>query len=136
MFREYSPGGQPSGGCAPRRYLSPENAARVDAINARVLQWEQDGALTASEIALLRHNLVLAVNRVANIAGTYGHFRSGWNKWSLSALELTPSTFIPEAPTDHMVVRGRAEDVARQYKADLCYLDPPYTKRAVRRTTI
>jgi adenine-specific DNA-methyltransferase len=129
MYREYSPGGQPSIGCAPRRYLSPENAAKLDAINAHVGQWERDGALTPSEVALLRHDLVLAVNRVANIAGTYGHFRSGWNRWSLAAVRLVPSTFLSEASTDHIVTRGRAEDVARHVRADLCYLDPPYTKR-------
>jgi adenine-specific DNA-methyltransferase len=129
MLREYSPAGKPAGGYPPRMYLSPENAGKIDAINARLAYWERERAVSPTELSLLRHDAVMAVNRVANIAGTYGHFRSKWNRWSLAPLELRPSSFVRNAPTDHLVFRGRAEDVAASVSADLCYLDPPYTKR-------
>ncbi len=129
MYREYSPAGAPRAGCAPRSYLSPANAAHVDAINARLGEWEREGRLTSPERALLRHDLILAVNRVANIAGTYGHFRSKWGNGALSPLTLLPSEFVPEQAAGHRILQGRAEDVSTEIAADLCYLDPPYTKR-------
>jgi adenine-specific DNA-methyltransferase len=129
MVREYSPAGWPRGGYPPRSYLSPANAAHVDAINRQLGSWEQEGRLTSQERALLRHDLVLAVNRVANIAGTYGHFRSKWGNGALGPLTLLPSDFWPERAACHVVRQGRAEDVAVGLAADLCYLDPPYTKR-------
>lgn len=128
MYREYSPSGAPAAGCAPRQYLSPENAGRLDAWLAQLRRWEDDGVLGADERALLRHDLVLAVNRVANIAGTYGHFWSQWTDAARGDIVLRPSTFEP-GRTDHVVTQGRAEDVAGAVSADLCYLDPPYTKR-------
>lgn len=128
MLREYSPGGAPTGGQPPRGYLTTANAARLDAMLAAVAGWSAAGLLTAEEHALLRHDLVLAVNRVANIAGTYGHFWSKWTDASLQPIRLRPSSFHA-LRTDHEVRQGRAEDVAASLACDLCYLDPPYTKR-------
>lgn len=128
MLREYSPAGSPASGHEPRLYLSPENAGRLDAMAAAVNEWRGAGRLRPDEHALLRHDLVLAVNRVANIAGTYGHFRSSWTDSALRPIELRPTTFL-EGRTDHEVRQGRAEDLAGELSCDLCYIDPPYTKR-------
>jgi adenine-specific DNA-methyltransferase len=128
MVREYSPAGAPSKGHKPRMYLSARNAGRLDAILAQLKSWETAGALGDRERALLRHDVVLAVNRVANIAGTYGHFRSTWTDSALRDITLRPTTFS-SGSTDHEVRQGRAEDVMPKLSCDLCYLDPPYTKR-------
>jgi adenine-specific DNA-methyltransferase len=130
MVREYSPAGAPSEGHPPRKYFTTENAAKIDAIRAAINGWEEQGLLTENERALLRHDLVLAANKVANIAGTYGHFRSTWTNGSQNPLTLEPSNFIFGYRTDHMVLpAGPAEKAASQLTADLCYLDPPYMKR-------
>ncbi|HWH31405.1 MAG TPA: DNA adenine methylase [Egibacteraceae bacterium] len=128
FHREYSDGGTPRNGCPPRRYFTAHNAARIDAIRARIRDWRAEGALTGREADLLLHDLVLAVNRVANIAGTYGYFRSSWNRSSLEPLTLAPTVFVP-TPGRHAVLQGRVEDLAARLDVDLCYLDPPYTKR-------
>ena len=129
MVREYSPAGQPAAGCEPRMYLSDENAGIIDAINGQLNAWRNDGAVTQVEHDLLRHDLVLATNRVANIAGTYGHFRSKWCNGSLSRLTLLPTEFVWGFSCDHVIMQGPAELVSKGLAADLCYLDPPYMKR-------
>jgi len=129
FFREYSPAGSPKNCEKPRMYFTPENAAKLDAVLGRLGEWEQQGLLTENERALLRHDLVLAANRVANIAGTYGHYRSSWGSASLSPLGFVPHSFLPGFRTDHIVLRGYAEALAPILCADLCYLDPPYMKR-------
>jgi adenine-specific DNA-methyltransferase len=128
MVREYSPAGAPLGGQPPRGYLTEANAARLDAMLAQLGEWQRRGLLLEEEHALLRHDLVLAVNRVANIAGTYGHFWSKWTEAALQPIRLRPTSFF-DLPTDHAVTQGRAEEVAASLSCDLCYLDPPYTKR-------
>jgi adenine-specific DNA-methyltransferase len=128
MVREYSPAGAPLGGQAPRGYLTEANAARLDAMLLELNEWRRGGWLEDVEHSLLRHDLVLAVNRVANIAGTYGHFWSKWTDAALQPIRLRPSGFF-DLRTDHVVTQGRAEDVAAALSCDLCYLDPPYTKR-------
>jgi adenine-specific DNA-methyltransferase len=129
FHKECSPEGSPSEGVKPRLYLTGANAAKLDAINATVRQWRASGLLTELEHSLLRHDLVMAVNRVANIAGTYGHFRSSWSAASTAEIILLPTTFLSGYRTDHLVLQGPAEDLAHRISADVCYLDPPYMKR-------
>lgn len=129
MVREYSPAGKPEAGCSPRMYLSESNAALIDAINYELNNWNRQGLLSHLEHCLLRHDLVLATNRVANIAGTYGHYCSKWSNGSLSRLRLLPTDFVWGFSCDHLVLQGPAESVSQGLTADLCYLDPPYMKR-------
>ncbi|MDB2438669.1 DNA adenine methylase [Hellea sp.] len=129
FFREFSPDGAPLNGERSRQYFSSANASKIDAISKTMNAWRDSKRITEIENSLLRHDLVLGANRVANIAGTYGHYRSKWNKSAANDLELFPSTFITDPNINHTVIQGAAEDVSSQIQADLCYIDPPYMKR-------
>ncbi len=126
--REYGAGGRPVNGRAPRRYFTDDNARHIDAVRAAIGSWWAEGTITAAERSLLLHDLILAVNDVANIAGTYGYFRSRWSPRARLRLRLAPSTFHPTRGS-HEVRQGRVEEVADTLDVDLVYLDPPYTKR-------
>lgn len=129
FHREYSPEGSPQSKTEPRKYLSPLNAGKLDAMNQVILEWHRDGLISEVENSLLRHDLILAVNRIANIAGTYGHYRSSWSKAALAELSVRPNRFVAGYRTDHVVMQGPAEELAEKIVADVCYLDPPYMKR-------
>jgi adenine-specific DNA-methyltransferase len=127
FWREYSDEGSPRNGSKPRKYFTGSNAAKIDAIRAKIRSWNIEG-LESPAVDLLLHNLILASNKVANIAGTYGYYRSSWNKASLEPLMLYPSDPIKHAGR-HEVLQGRVETLSSQISADAFYLDPPYTKR-------
>ncbi|PYT00668.1 MAG: hypothetical protein DMF63_06420 [Acidobacteria bacterium] len=127
FWREYSDEGSPRNSSKPRRYFTGPNAAKIDAVRAEIKRWNLEG-LESRAVDLLLHNLILATNRVANIAGTYGYYRSGWNKASLEPLILYPSDPIKH-DRRHEVLQGRVENLSSQITADAFYLDPPYTKR-------
>lgn len=127
FWNEYSDEGTPRNGAKPRKYFTGKNAAHIDAIRAMIKKWRHDGLSDAASDLLL-HDLILAVNDVANIAGTYGYYRSSWNKSSLQPLQLKPSEPI-RYPVRHSILHGKVEKIAPKIKADGCYLDPPYTKR-------
>lgn len=129
FYREYSPAGSPVARCEPRMYFTAENAGKIDAIRAEVKTWEDQGVLSGIEAALLRHDLVLAVNDVANIAGTYGHHRSKWSASARQSLVLSPYEFDRGPSNEHRVLLGAVEKLAPDIEADICYLDPPYMKR-------
>jgi adenine-specific DNA-methyltransferase len=129
FYKECSPGGKPRAKVAPRMYFSSENAAKLDAISLKLSEWQTEGKTSQIENSLLRHDLILATNRVANIAGTYGHFRSKWSNSSRAPLKLQPASFIWGFSTRHEVFQGAAEDLAKSISADVCYIDPPYMKR-------
>jgi adenine-specific DNA-methyltransferase len=127
FWREYSDEGQPRNGTKPRKYFTGPNAAKIDAVRAEIREWRRQG-LSGQAVDLLLHDLILAVNKSANIAGTYGYYRSTWNRASLEPLVLCPSEGIRHGRT-HEVRQGRVEDLASLIAADAFYLDPPYTKR-------
>jgi adenine-specific DNA-methyltransferase len=127
FWREYGPDGAPSAGCAPRKYFTASNAARIDAMRQQLRHWEP--GLTEVESSLLHHDLVLATNRVANIAGTYGHYRSTWSVSATRDIELRATAFEPGSVEGHVVMQGAVEEIASEISATACYLDPPYMKR-------
>ena len=129
FFNEFSPEGKPSNGCSPRKYFTSENAKKIDAIREKINYWKEHDLLTETEESLLKHTLIMAVNEIANISGTYGYFLSEFKKNSLDTIELKPIQFYKENADGHIVNIGFAETLAPTITADLCYIDPPYMKR-------
>ncbi len=127
FFREYSSEGVPQNGARPRAYFTGENAARIDGMRSLIQSWAAAGA-DAAAIDLLLNDLILAVNMYANIAGTYGYYRSSWNKKSIAPLVITGSPVV-QIEKPHVVLQGKVEAIAPTLSVDACYLDPPYTKR-------
>lgn len=129
FYREFSPAGHPLNGCPARKYFTAENAAKIDAIREKINEWIEEGYITQIEESLLKHTLIMAVNEVANISGTYGYFLSDFKKNANAPLELTPVEIYGENVNGHIVRLGFAENLAGLITADLCYIDPPYMKR-------
>jgi adenine-specific DNA-methyltransferase len=126
IWREYSPASIDSCG-VERRYFTQENAARIDAMRALIAEWREAGTIDEVEERLLIADLFGALNRVANIAGTFGCFLSKWTsqsqeKIAMRCRELKPKSVLVEATV------GDVFDVVNGVR-DLVYLDPPYTKR-------
>jgi len=130
FWREFSPAGKPTNGCKVRNYFSPDNASKIDAIRAAIRKLYLEGNITSLEHSLLLHDLILAANDYANIAGTYGHYLSKIVNRTKEPFQVSPSklTFINNK-IKHKVFQEYAEDLASKIKCDLCYIDPPYMKR-------
>jgi adenine-specific DNA-methyltransferase len=129
ITKEYSSGGAPENGAPPRKYLTKENAMWVDSVTRVLNGWLEGEKISAEENSLLRHDLLMAVNKVANIAGTYGHFRSTFSDASRKKIELRESIFNSWAAEENIVLCGPSEKLVPELKADYLYLDPPYKKR-------
>jgi len=130
FYKEFSPSGTPTAiESNPRKYFTPENASKIDSIREKINQWIQDNKISEIEASLLKHTLILSVNRIANISGTYGYFLSKFKKNSLQPFELRPVEIEPHPNTKHTVLQGYAEEISKSTSADLVYLDPPYMKR-------
>lgn len=128
--REYSPDGKPVVGCKPRKYFTQENASKIDVIRTSIRHWYENGLLTDNEHSLLLHDLIMAANDIANIAGTYGHYLSHFVKRSTEPIKLICTSFEPnENIVGHEIRKGYAENISSNLMADVCYIDPPYIKR-------
>lgn len=129
FFREFSPEGTPLNGTPPRKYFTAENAIKIDIIREYINVWKRDKKISADEESLLKHTLIMAVNEVANISGTYGYFLSTFKKNALNMIKLKPIELYTKNSLGHTVLQGFAENISGLISADLCYIDPPYIKR-------
>jgi adenine-specific DNA-methyltransferase len=126
MWREYSPASVETCGLE-RRYFTQENAARIDAMRAMIADWVAAGTIDEVEERLLIADLFGALNRVANIAGTFGCFLSKWTSQSQEKIAMR----CRDLKKIGVRVEASVGDVFHVPNAehDLVYLDPPYTKR-------
>ncbi len=126
IWREYSPASIETCGLE-RRYFTQENAARIDAMRALILEWVEAGIIDEVEERLLIADLFAALNRVANIAGTFGCFLSKWTRQSQENIAVRCRDLKTTSVRVEATV-GDVFDVPNSVQ-DLVYLDPPYTKR-------
>lgn len=130
FFKEFSPDGEPSNSLRPRRYFTAENASKIDSIREEIKRFKTEKLITELEHSLLLHDLIMATNDIANIAGTYGHYLSKFVKRAESPIILKPTQFPDSKNIDeHKIYLGYAEELASSIEGDLCYIDPPYIKR-------
>lgn len=130
FWKEFSADGNPKNADNPRNYFTPENAMKIDALRYCIKQLREKNLINDIEHSLLLHDLIMAANDIANIAGTYGHYLSKTISRAKVPIILTPTPFNRvDTGKQHTILHGFAEDLASQIKADLCYIDPPYVKR-------
>ncbi len=130
FYREFSPDGNPTDTEKPRKYFTSFNASKIDSIRKEIKKFRENDILNEIEHSLLLHDLIMAVNDVANIAGTYGHYLSKFVKRAKIPIKLTPTIFSNAGNLKgHQVYTGYAEKLADKLTGDLCYVDPPYIKR-------
>lgn len=126
IWRAYSPASLEFYGIE-RRYFTEENAGKIDAMRSLIQHWYEEGVIDEVEERLLIADLFGALNRVANIAGTFGCFLSKWtgqsqDRITMRCRELKHTTVCVEATVGDVFNVSNAAH-------DLVYLDPPYTKR-------
>lgn len=110
-----------------RRYFTEANAARIDGMRERIREWSEAGTINKLEQQLLLADLLSGLNRVANIAGTFGCFLAKWTNQSREPIVLRARKLKAKSvPVETSVGDVFALNVRRN---DVVYLDPPYTKR-------
>ena len=130
FWKEFSYEGSPKNTKKPRNYFSPSNAKKIDGIREAINSLHQKYLIADIEYSVLQHDLLMAANDVANIAGTYGHYMAKITGRARDDIKLQPSELLLHRDTSrHKVHQGYAENVASKISCDLCYIDPPYMKR-------
>ena len=105
------------------RYLRPENAARAEAIRARIARLALPPALEA--VALT--SLVEAADRVDSTVGLQMAYLKQWSARSSQPLRLRVPDLRPGAGSASCL---DAAEAAGRFEADVAYLDPPYNQHS------
>lgn len=130
FWKEFSIDGSPENKTKPRNYFTPMNAMKIDAVRYWINKLKEKEKITDLEYSLLIHDLIMAANDIANIAGTYGHYLSKTVGRANSDFAMSQSNLLLiNDEGNHTVYQKYAEKIAKNIKCDLCYIDPPYMKR-------
>lgn len=111
-----------------RNYFSKDNAMHIDAIRSAIREIEESSCFPETIPILLKANLIDAITRVSNTAGTYGSFLKIDDGRKFKQLELTPSTIFDNG-RDNQCYCMSAEKIIDEISGNILYLDPPYNER-------
>lgn len=111
-----------------RKYLTGENAKKIDAVRIQIEKWKESQLLTENEYYILLCAAIEAVPFVSNISGTYGAFLKQWDRRAFKKLTIeSPSLII--AKGKYKVCNEDGVKLAKSIDCDILYIDPPYNNR-------
>ncbi|MBI4410314.1 MAG: DNA adenine methylase, partial [Gemmatimonadetes bacterium] len=127
LHHHYTPAGD-DGRRHGRMYFTPRNAARIDAIRARLETWRRADRIGQDGYYLLLAALLEAADAVANTTGVYAACVKTWQPNAKRPLRLRVPRVIPR--NGCRAVRQDALALVEHIEPfDLLYLDPPYNAR-------
>lgn len=116
-----------------RRFLTAENAHRLDLVMSQLRSWRRRGALPDATHWFLLAITCYALEKVANTQGTYHDFpREVWDSRAFKPLTLMPPPLddVLAGTGGHLVGQGDSMAFAASAGSHrLVYIDPPYNFR-------
>lgn len=108
-------------------FLSKENMKKVGIIRDDISRQFKNGDINEREKAILITSLLYAIDKIANTVGHYDAFR---RSGSLDKrLMLDEPLLSDENNSGNIILNIDANQLVKQMKADIVYIDPPYNSR-------
>ena len=127
IYNNYSLGGT-QGTENERQYFSDKTSMRCDAIRQKIEQWKKQKKITSQEYYFLLSSLLESVDQYANTASMYGAFLKQLKQKAQQEFILQPSNLTIN-DQQHKVFNKDINELVREIKGDIVYLDPPYNHR-------
>lgn len=123
IFENYAPAGKHK-----RQFFSNENAKKIDATRDKIEEWKTKGLINENEYYILVASLIDAADFVANMSGTYGAYLKIWRSMALKPFTMLVPQLV-ESGLDHEIYKQDSNELIRNIKGDILYIDPPYNGR-------
>ena len=127
IYKNYSYGGTHNSEYQ-RMYFSDKNAQKCDAIRIKIEDWKLEKKITLGEYYFLLTSLLESIDKYSNTASVYGAFLKEIKKTAQKSLILKPAKLILNNQ-EHKVYNEDANNLIKNEKMDILYLDPPYNQR-------
>lgn len=116
-------------GTTPKMFFTTENGRRIDLMRQNITRQYHEGIITYDEFTYLLASILSMSSKYANTSGTFRAFLKQFYPRSIKSAILSPiASMNTNANMEHTVVKqSDALDMAKRYKYDVVYLDPPYT---------
>ena len=111
-----------------RQYFSNENGQIIDEARILINTWLESKEISNDQFNYLLAIIIEATDKIANTTSVYGAFLKKIKK---SALKKVVFKDIDYEITDHShkVYKDDANNLIKEIKGDILYLDPPYNNR-------
>jgi adenine-specific DNA-methyltransferase len=116
------------GGGTGRQYFSDENGKKIDAVRQRIEKWKIKNAIDENTFYFLLASLLESSDKIANTASVYGAYLKHLKKTAQKPLILEPADFETNG-NEHIVYQEDSNELIKNIKGDILYLDPPYNSR-------
>lgn len=111
-----------------RMYFSEYNAKVIDGVRIEIEELRRNKKINSDERLFLIAILLESVSKVSNVAGVYGAFLRKWDQRALKKIRFDiPKEYLIRPTKKNIVLNDKSENVIREIKCDVAYLDPPYT---------
>ena len=117
-----------AGSGSGRNYFTDKNGMKCDAIRIELELLKNSNKIDFDQYYYLLASLINSIDKYANTASVYGAFLKNTKKSAKETfvLDLLP---IIDGASDCKVYNKNANDLARNVRGDILYLDPPYNAR-------
>jgi len=116
------------GGGSERQYFSDINGKKIDTIRSKIKEWKENSKINSNLYYFLLASLLESADKVANTASIYGAFLKYIKKSASKELVLKSALFL-ENNNSHKVYNRDSNELIKEIKGDILYLDPPYNQR-------
>ena len=115
------------GGSKNRLFFCRENGEKIQAARNRLSQWSKH--FTYEDYFAILYTIIEGADKVANTMSTYGMFASKLKDNALKPVEFKEPKTAENAGPQNEVYMTDANELIKQIKGDILYLDPPYNQR-------
>lgn len=116
-----------------RRFFSPDNAKRIDAVLSLIRGWLKSGLISRPLYNVIISSLIRAIEKVSNTQGTYHDFpREKYDARSLGDLSFEAMPFDAVLQGGEHIIGNSEDSLSFALGAppvEVLYLDPPYNFR-------
>lgn len=113
-----------------RKFFTIENAVHIQACINCILGWKEK--INESEYKILMASLIQSMDKVANTAGTYYAYLKQYYRKAKREFHFQVLPIIDGNAKCRTYLRD-ANQLVKENKCDVLYLDPPYNERSYRR---
>jgi adenine-specific DNA-methyltransferase len=110
-----------------RKFFTERNAKKIQACINCIDEWYRYDVISENERKVLIASLINSFDKIANTAGTYYAYLKEFDRRSLKEFSFS---FLPVVEgKKSYVFKMDAEQLVKNTKCDVLYLDPPYNER-------
>lgn len=125
IYKNFSPDGD-----SHRMFFINDNSKKCDSMRQYIHSLYSKNKITVNEYNFLLASLLVSIDKVANTSSVYGAYLKKFKKSALKDIILKPiHTSSDNLNCENEVYNFDIEELVKDKKFDIVYLDPPYNHR-------